>query len=337
MPTNVDAQICVRRDTASNWTSSNPILLNGEVGYDTTNNKIKIGNGSSTWTALSYLTDATGGGWPDTAKSLWQTDFAGVIPTFPLGVANSRAGAGPEYYYGSPSGQAAGLVNVNADWYPEEYSNGIVTFSVTGTNSKGYLGEYAPTDWFNPYRQCPAVTAQWQNHELVAIFKTGFSLSSYILCVGATNNDFSDAYDHTVKHGFYFRYQPGNNGGRWMCYYSTLDYNTFTTVDHWVDSGVTVQAYTSYNLKIVTTAGTGGSVIPTVQFYINGALVASPNLAALPANETTVWTQMQHTILLKNQASMGASSSSNLHVDYMHHLVTFPQGRTSWVVGGGEA
>jgi hypothetical protein len=61
MATNVDAQICVRRDTAANWTSANPTLLNGEVGYDTTNNKIKIGNGSSLWSALPYLTDATGG------------------------------------------------------------------------------------------------------------------------------------------------------------------------------------------------------------------------------------------------------------------------------------
>jgi len=56
--TNVDAQICVRRDTATNWAASNPVLLNGEVGYDTTNNKIKIGNGTSTWTALSYTADS---------------------------------------------------------------------------------------------------------------------------------------------------------------------------------------------------------------------------------------------------------------------------------------
>jgi hypothetical protein len=61
MATNVNAQICVRRDTAANWSSANPTLLNGEVGYDTTNNKIKIGNGTLGWNALPYLTDATGG------------------------------------------------------------------------------------------------------------------------------------------------------------------------------------------------------------------------------------------------------------------------------------
>ena len=47
-----------RRDTAANWTSVNPILANGEIGLetDTTPRKFKIGNGVSTWTALSYAT-----------------------------------------------------------------------------------------------------------------------------------------------------------------------------------------------------------------------------------------------------------------------------------------
>jgi hypothetical protein len=53
-------RIKLRRDTAANWTSANPVLALGEPGYDTTNNKLKVGNGTSTWTQLSYLTDATG-------------------------------------------------------------------------------------------------------------------------------------------------------------------------------------------------------------------------------------------------------------------------------------
>lgn len=53
-------RIRLRRDTATNWTSSNPTLSLGEPGYDTTNNKLKIGDGTSTWSQLSYLTDNTG-------------------------------------------------------------------------------------------------------------------------------------------------------------------------------------------------------------------------------------------------------------------------------------
>jgi hypothetical protein len=48
-------KIQVRRDTLSNWTANNPVLSSGEIGFVTDNNRIKIGNGSSAFTALSYL------------------------------------------------------------------------------------------------------------------------------------------------------------------------------------------------------------------------------------------------------------------------------------------
>ncbi len=53
--TNVRVQMQQRRDTAANWTSTNPTLLNGELGYETDTNKFKIGNGTATWSALAYV------------------------------------------------------------------------------------------------------------------------------------------------------------------------------------------------------------------------------------------------------------------------------------------
>lgn len=50
-------RIQLRRDTEANWTSANPTLSAGELAYSTDQNKIKIGNGSSSWTQLSYITD----------------------------------------------------------------------------------------------------------------------------------------------------------------------------------------------------------------------------------------------------------------------------------------
>jgi hypothetical protein len=47
-------QIQMRRDTASNWTSSNPTLAAGEWGLETDTAKFKIGTGSAAWTALGY-------------------------------------------------------------------------------------------------------------------------------------------------------------------------------------------------------------------------------------------------------------------------------------------
>jgi hypothetical protein len=53
-------KIQFRRDTSSNWASVNPILSQGELGFETNTGKFKIGNGSSYWLELSY--HQTGGG-----------------------------------------------------------------------------------------------------------------------------------------------------------------------------------------------------------------------------------------------------------------------------------
>lgn len=50
-------QIKLRRDTAANWTSANTVLAQGEPGYDLTNKKLKIGDGTTAWTALEYTND----------------------------------------------------------------------------------------------------------------------------------------------------------------------------------------------------------------------------------------------------------------------------------------
>lgn len=67
-------RIQLRRDTAANWTAANPTLLVGEAGVETDTGKLKIGNGSSPWSALAY--------------------FANIGPTGPTGPAGSAGAAG---------------------------------------------------------------------------------------------------------------------------------------------------------------------------------------------------------------------------------------------------
>ena len=47
-------KILLRRDTSSNWTSGNPTLSAGELGFETDTRKFKIGNGSTAWNSLEY-------------------------------------------------------------------------------------------------------------------------------------------------------------------------------------------------------------------------------------------------------------------------------------------
>lgn len=48
-------QIQWRADTAANFTSNNPTLASGEVGFETDTTKFKVGDGSTAWTSLDYV------------------------------------------------------------------------------------------------------------------------------------------------------------------------------------------------------------------------------------------------------------------------------------------
>jgi len=46
-----------RRGTAAQWTSANPILNSGEMGWESDTNKFKIGDGTNHWADLDYFID----------------------------------------------------------------------------------------------------------------------------------------------------------------------------------------------------------------------------------------------------------------------------------------
>lgn len=49
--------IQLRRGTTAQWTDVNPVLTDGEVGWDTTVKKFKVGDGTTAWTSLPYQGD----------------------------------------------------------------------------------------------------------------------------------------------------------------------------------------------------------------------------------------------------------------------------------------
>jgi len=46
-----------RRGTAAQWTSADPVLNAGEIGWESDTNKFKIGDGTNHWVALDYFSD----------------------------------------------------------------------------------------------------------------------------------------------------------------------------------------------------------------------------------------------------------------------------------------
>lgn len=59
MTTTVYALQQQRYDTAANWTSNNPVLLEGEIGIESNTRKFKFGDGTSAWNGLPYATAAS--------------------------------------------------------------------------------------------------------------------------------------------------------------------------------------------------------------------------------------------------------------------------------------
>ena len=85
--------IQIRRDTASNWTSANPVLAQGEMGAETDTSKIKIGDGTTAWASLGYLIDAGDYLTATSTNTLTNKTIAyadntltGVVPTSAIGV-----------------------------------------------------------------------------------------------------------------------------------------------------------------------------------------------------------------------------------------------------------
>ena len=59
-------RIRLRRGTSVEWASANPVLAQGEFGFELDTKKLKIGDGTTVWATLSYSTSdwATLGGKP---------------------------------------------------------------------------------------------------------------------------------------------------------------------------------------------------------------------------------------------------------------------------------
>lgn len=80
----------IRRGTAAQWTSTNPILADGELGFETDTKKGKLGNGVTAWTGLTY---SFTGNVPDTVAVQIEAATAKTTPVDAdnIGITDSAA------------------------------------------------------------------------------------------------------------------------------------------------------------------------------------------------------------------------------------------------------
>lgn len=112
-----------RRGTAVQWTTANPVLAAGELGYETDTKKFKIGDGLTTWTSLPYFVNL--GDIVDGAPGALDTlnELAAALnddASFATTVTNALAGKSPfliktQSEWNAHSGNlAAGTIAINS-------------------------------------------------------------------------------------------------------------------------------------------------------------------------------------------------------------------------------
>jgi hypothetical protein len=156
-----------RRDTATAWAGANPILAQGEVGYEYDTGRFKVGNGTQAWNSLVYssgVTGPTGAANTLTIGSVSAGASAGasiggtapnqtlnlVLPIGPTGPTGPQGVTGPTGPTG-PTGAASTVTGPTGATGPEGPTGPTGPVStepstVTGpTGPTGPIGETGPT------------------------------------------------------------------------------------------------------------------------------------------------------------------------------------------------
>jgi len=146
-------RVQIRRDTLLNWTTNDPILLDGEFGYETDTGRYKIGNGVDVWSDLIYslvgITGPTGGtGSTGATGATGLTGSTGITgPTGSQGIQGPTGETGPTGSQGiqGPTGDtgatgATGATGSNFTGYDYE----IHVSQVDGNDTTGDGGLLTP-------------------------------------------------------------------------------------------------------------------------------------------------------------------------------------------------
>ena len=80
----MSTHIQIRRDSSAAWGVENPKLADGEIAYDKTEKKLKVGDGSSDWDQLGFVT----------ATPYDDTDVKADIATNTASIAENTAAIG---------------------------------------------------------------------------------------------------------------------------------------------------------------------------------------------------------------------------------------------------
>jgi hypothetical protein len=139
-------QIQIRRGTASQWTAANPLLAQGEMGYETDTYKLKFGDGVTYWNSLVYYAAggvasvagtspivSSGGTTPNISLPAATTSVNGYLTSIDWNTFNSKQPAGT--YVTSVSGTTGRITSLGGTTPAIDLTSGVVTAGTTGSST----------------------------------------------------------------------------------------------------------------------------------------------------------------------------------------------------------
>jgi hypothetical protein len=257
-------QIILRKGTAADWTSANPVLAAGEPGVETDTGKFKIGDGSTAWTLLDYAVPTV----PTDISDL--SDTTNLIPTILSDLSNVSSSA-------PSTGQV--LKWDGAQWAP-------------GTDSTGTGGGAATLNELTDVDTAGVVDGD------VLTYNTGVWVASPAASIPLTLDDLSDVDSASAVSGNIIRY----NGTSWIAGAADLNttlsdvnidnltlaagnFLTYTADDFWTNVPLNSFASVIANTTPITAEGvtgglqllggtgitvTGDDVAKTITLELNG-------------------------------------------------------------------
>lgn len=181
-------KVQVRRGTSAAWSSANPVLSSGEFGYDETNDKVKIGDGSTAWNSLAFAHYK-----PAEVDALISQD---IVKNTTIEQASANSGG----TWGPRDGAIIAFLNGSAfligGWAGDDYDTDWNTNGGNVTTNQVYRTDDLGETWtrVKDHDPTPDATHFPMVHTPAWTMHTVSGTEYVYLCAGDTFTPFSDVY-----------------------------------------------------------------------------------------------------------------------------------------------
>jgi hypothetical protein len=270
-----DKLIQPRRGTAAEWTAANPVLADSEFGFETDTKKMKMGDGSTDWASLTYISTWGGGG-----------GGSGTVTSVSVTTANGVSGS-----VATPTTTPAITLTLGAITPSSVNASGTITASnFSGTSSGTNTGDQ---------NLAPYATLASPTFTGTVTLPAGQAVNGVTLTTGGSASDFLNAAGNYVAAG----------GGSPA--FSAITGATNTTAAMVVGTGASLSASGSGTITATTTTGNAGTAT-TLQTArnINGvSFNGSADITVTAAAGTLTGATLAASVTASSLTSVGTLTS----------------------------